>query len=268
MSAPIQQVLLMPMASTYCLTAQTFLARTSGLDTTHRNAYADLICGLVSDGVWNKLDVLHVYATQDGTTALLNLVQNVYNGVLVGSATFTADRGYTMIGGQIGASHIDTQFNPATASSPNHIQNSAHISSWGLLNVSEVFLICGALSTTPVLTGNKPDQSGSAFFYANSTNSNATVAVSDSVGQYISNRTSSSQVIGYKNATAVVTDSSSTSGAPPNLNIYSAALNNNGVAEVSSNQIAAFSIGSSLSGTDVTNFYGRLRTYLTAVGVP
>jgi hypothetical protein len=28
------------------------------------------------------------------------------------------------------------------------------------------------------------------------------------------------------------------------------------------------SIGSSLSSTDVTNFYNRLRTYMTAVGVP
>ena len=33
-------------------------------------------------------------------------------------------------------------------------------------------------------------------------------------------------------------------------------------------QVAATSIGSSLNSTEATAFYNRLRTYMTAVGVP
>ncbi len=62
------------------IAAAPFLARTSGLDGTHTTAYTNLICGLIADGVWQKLDMLHIYATQNSTTALLNLVQNAYNG--------------------------------------------------------------------------------------------------------------------------------------------------------------------------------------------
>jgi hypothetical protein len=33
-------------------------------------------------------------------------------------------------------------------------------------------------------------------------------------------------------------------------------------------QIAMASIGSSLNSTEATNFYNRLRTYMTSMGVP
>src|SRR4051812_41014056 len=78
-----------------CPTASAFLARTSALDATHTAAYSALICGLVSDGIWTKFDVLHIYATQDDTTALLNLVSTSYTGTANGGITFTTDRGYT-----------------------------------------------------------------------------------------------------------------------------------------------------------------------------
>jgi len=45
--------------------------------------------------------------------------------------------------------------------------------------------------------------------------------------------------------------------------------NNNGSTTGYANQqIAAASIGSSLNSTEAGNFYTRLRTYMTAVGVP
>ena len=72
-----------------------FLARTSGLDTTHVNAYTALIDGLVADGVWSKFDVLRIYATQNSTTALLNLKSSSFTAVTHGSPSFTADRGFT-----------------------------------------------------------------------------------------------------------------------------------------------------------------------------
>src|SRR6266404_5933062 len=43
---------------TSCTQAGAFLARTSGLNILHTIAYNSLICGLVVDGIWAKLDVL------------------------------------------------------------------------------------------------------------------------------------------------------------------------------------------------------------------
>src|SRR3954470_17782283 len=75
--------------------AAAFLARTTGLDVTHVNAYTALLNGLEADSLCCKLDMLHVYAMQDSTTALLNLISPSYNGTLIGAPTFTADRGFT-----------------------------------------------------------------------------------------------------------------------------------------------------------------------------
>src|SRR5258706_16256620 len=79
-----------------CASAAAFLARTSGLDATHTNAYINLICGLVSDGIFSKLDALYIFATQDSTTAMLNLISTSFTAsTFSGTLTFTTDRGYT-----------------------------------------------------------------------------------------------------------------------------------------------------------------------------
>ena len=87
--------------------AADFLARTTGLDATHTNAYTALINGLVTDGIWDKLDVFHIYATQDSTTAKLNLVSSSFTATANGSPTFTADRGFTGVNGS-STVYIDT----------------------------------------------------------------------------------------------------------------------------------------------------------------
>src|SRR5229473_5562637 len=57
-----------------CSQATTFLARTSGLSGTETTAYTNLICGLVTDGVYPSLDALYIFATNTTTTANLNLI--------------------------------------------------------------------------------------------------------------------------------------------------------------------------------------------------
>jgi len=61
-----------------------------------------------------------------------------------------------------------------------------------------------------------------------------------------------------------------TNTALPNASISTIATNFTNVPNHfgSNIQAAMASIGSSLSSTDATNFYNRLRTYMTAVGVP
>ena len=55
--------------------ASAFLARTSGLDTTHTNAFTTLINGLVSAGIWSKLDALWWLGT-NSTRAIIARVES------------------------------------------------------------------------------------------------------------------------------------------------------------------------------------------------
>src|SRR4029077_6569907 len=74
-------------------------------------------------------------------TALLNLISTSYPAIPNSSPTFTVDRGYNSSTG--GAPYIDTGFNPATASSPKYVRDSAHISMWCVNNVSSSNAACG-----------------------------------------------------------------------------------------------------------------------------
>ncbi len=249
--------------------ATAFLARTTGLDTTHRDAYINLINGLDTDGLFTRIDVLHVYATQDSTTALLNLISTSFNGTANGSPTFTADRGYT---GTEGSStvYINTGFNP-TVGTPQYTRNSAHISVWNLSASSSSRGLGnngsnGSADASYILTGFSGDQ----VFRVNTasvTGSDLTTVASP-IGQYVASRNSSSEVKGYKAGSLVLTNSSATSSALVNLNMYTLGFNFNGTAVGSNNQMAAISFGASLDATQAANLTTRLRTFGTAVGVP
>ncbi len=255
-----------------CTQSSNFFARAGTLDATHFTAYDNLICGLVSDGVWSKLDVLQIYATQNSTMALLSLVSSTYNGTIHGSPTFTADRGFTGVDASA-TDFIYSNFNPLTATSPLYVQNSAHISAWALTNVtssSSGGSVIGANNLPPIQSNIFPKFSdGNVYFRINGSNI-AGIANANAIGHYIANRSGSNALQGYKNGSSILTDSTA-SVAPANAQFLVLAQADVAGAipdQGSGLQIAQMSIGSSLSATDATNFYNRLRTYLTAVGVP
>lgn len=248
-----------------CTEGSAFLARTSGLDATHTSAYQTLICGLVADGIWAKLDLLYIFATQNTTTALLNLKSTSFNGTLNGSPTFTTDRGYTGTEGSITV-YINTGFNP-TSGSPQFTQNSAHISAWNITNSSSNSSGIGSIGA------------GGERSYILSSNAGVTqvlVNVAATVGQSytlttghnIANRPNSTTLQGYGNGVQLLSNGAMNSTALVNQNFYGLAINNVGVALGTGLQFAQISIGSQLSSTEALNFYGRLRVYMTAVGVP
>jgi len=258
-----------PIVTPVCPQAAAFLARTSGLNSVHTNAYVALICGLVADGIWAKLDLLHIYATQDSTTALLNLVSTSFNGTLYGSPTFTADRGFT---GTSGSStiYIDTGFNPITAASPKYVQNSAHLSVWAVNNITDNSAGLGATNSGTSNAYILPRYADAfAYWRVNvPVTNNPSFNTGFGSGHFLGNRTGVNALGCYRNAALQTTDTIDTSTAPPNFNFYSLGYNIAGTASGNAHQQAMISVGSSLSSTDVTNFYSRLRTYMTAVGVP
>ncbi len=244
---------------------------TSGLDTAHTTAVTNLICGLVTDGVFSKLDVLHIYAAQDSTTAKLNLVSTSYTGIANGSPTFTADRGFTG-GTEANATvFIDTGFNPLTAISANFVQNSAHVSAWSVSNTAPGFGSGSIIGLAPSGNGSfitPRNGSALAILEVNSTAGAISASVSTRDGYFLVNRDTSSTMQSYRNGASIGTQSA-TSGFTANGDVYTLAVNSTAGSSIGSAcQIAGATIGGSLGSTDVTNLNNRLRTYMTAVGVP
>lgn len=237
-----------------------FIARTSGLDATHQNAYAALLNGLTTDGLFNSdgtssyLDALYLFATADQTTALLNLVSASYTATKTGTPTFTANNGYV---GSTG-NYINTNFNASTAAGL-YAQNSAHISVWsygdgsGLQNIG---IYSGTLDRQHIYVHHS---NGNAYFRINC-DSAAGVAIANGVGFSLGNRSASSAWQGYRNGSSV------TSGSDASQALENAGHTFPGGSSVlGTDKIAGGSLGASLDATKQAALYNRLLTYMQTI---
>ena len=88
-----------------------------------------LIVDLKAAGVWTRLDVLYMFATDGNNSfATLNWKNPTTNQcTLVNTPTFTTNQGFT---GNGVSSNIDTNYNPNTFSSPNYLLNDASLGWW------------------------------------------------------------------------------------------------------------------------------------------
>jgi hypothetical protein len=83
-----------------------------------------LLLALKAGGIWNKLDVLYIFANDGGSSfATLNWKNpNVNLATLPNVPTFITNQGFT---GNTTSSYINTNFNPATSSGINYTLNNA-----------------------------------------------------------------------------------------------------------------------------------------------
>lgn len=242
--------------------ALAFLARTSGLDGTHTAAYKALINGLVTDGVWAKIDSLKIFATQNSATALLDLVSATFNGsVASGAPNFAADRGYDA--GTAG--FIDTAFNASTAGGL-FTQNSAHMMLWN--NAATVGDSNSQVAANAANSGHiyARFSDTNAYFRINCTGA-AGFAVATAHGFYLANRSGASAWQAYKDSGTALGSGTDASSAPVNGTFQLPAPTGSGQTG-SADQFSAFGCGGSLSATDAGNYNSRMRTFMTAVGVP
>jgi hypothetical protein len=249
------------------IAATNFLARTTGLDATHTNAYKALLNGLTTDGIFNGdgtsdyLDILYIFATQDSTTAVLNLVANEFNGTVNSDPTFTADSDYF-------ADEIDdfiaTGYNPTTASR-NFAQNSAHMGVWNLTNATHTVPAAGNDVTSSGQSNLYVSFAGDFYCRLNDDAGGSGAAVADPRGFLMGNRSASNAVQLYQNGASIGSNTQA-SGSPFNAAI--GVLVSTASSADTVHHIAAFSLGASMDATRADQFYDRLRTYMTAVGVP
>lgn len=240
--------------------ATNFLARTSGLDTTHQNAYLALLNGLTTDGFFNSsgvsslLDALYVFVTSTTTTANLNLVSSSWNLTSNGTMTLTPNVGY--VSAADNSSYLDTGYTPAT-SGGLFSQNSAHLSVWD----SAVSSSGGAIGLS---AGNADDQLlpgfGGSFFWRVNNSTGTSVSNGGLSGHFLGNRSGASATQGYINGSSV---GSGTDASSALLNFTTITVPSQFSA--SSDNLRAASFGASLSSTNVSNLYSRLATFITTI---
>lgn len=246
--------------SAYETEASALFARfTSDPGATRKGHINTLIAALKTAGVWAKLDALYILAAHDSQAACRNWIANSYNLTPNNSPTFTTDRGYTGNGAN---ATLSTGFIPSSAPSPKYTLNSASLGAWVLTNITALNeYIIGSSTTASAGINPRSSVANTArgqINYATLTNWGTSAT---SVGMATFSRTANNLVTRYKNATADGT-SGNVANSLPAVEIILLGFNST----ASNHQIAVGFIGSSFSGTEVTDTYNALNTYLTAVG--
>jgi hypothetical protein len=237
-----------------------------------RTAVTTLITGLMQDGVWFKLDRLWLFAAENEKSALVDLVGRTL-ATAVGSPTFTTDRGYTGVNDSTTV-YIDSGYN-FTTSAVNFTTNACHISAWCVTNIASTGN-GGCLGG-----GGGGSNNGTAALYDTFSDGNVYARINDGTfsgslgapgtraGHWIANRSGASATQAYQNG-SLFGSPNAAAGSVQNINCAFLAYRvvAGVVSNGSPNQVAAGSVGGNLSSTDAANLYSRLRTYMTAVGVP
>jgi hypothetical protein len=246
--------------SSHSAQALAYLARTvGGNEGGNGENIATLIDGLVADGVWNNLDALYIMAQQNATDARLNLVSTSYTLPSTG-ATFTAYKGLSLF-----TSGLDTGFNPTSSPGAKFAGANGSMGVWCYDAPDNGFSQMG--------TGNGIGGSAIAAYYGAGTQYYGFIAYSsapiyttptDAAGFYSADKPTSAGTNNYLNGVFTFNDPSGTATLDGNDMFVGAG----GSLAPTQKTLSAACCGSSLGAAGHLAVYNRLRTYMTAIGVP
>jgi hypothetical protein len=242
--------------------AQAFVTAADIQDQVEANAINTLVIGMKADGLWSKMKAVYPFVGGTASTNKFNLkdprdldaaFRLVFSGGNTHSITGWLPNGTNGFG--------DTKINAFN----NLSLNSMHLSVYSRTNTSGDKRDIGAHAN---LEGSAMilNLGGLAYYKINSTIGNyLTVANSDTRGLFVSNRTASNVLNGWKNGTKVGTGTNASTSLL-NAPIYIGAIWENSAASYFANREYAFaSIGDGLSDTDATNLNSRVTTFQTAL---
>ncbi|MBN9086257.1 MAG: hypothetical protein J0J01_05075 [Reyranella sp.] len=222
-----------------------------------------LVKGLKADGVWPLLDRLWLFAAENGMQARMDVRAQVLASAVNGP-TFTTNRGYT---GDALAAYLDTNSNPG-AGGTNYARDNASYGLW-------VYNDPGVPGSYREM-GNDDDIWGEIQFNANGA---ITAGINQSAspsgiippartGLVMIERTGANATALYRTGAQIGTGSGA-SVAVANRNFYVlAAAGSGGAAAPTNSGVSAALLGAALGPTLQASLNNRLRTHMTAVGVP
>lgn len=221
-----------------------------------------LIVGLRADNVFAKLDHLWLFAGENEPSALTDIV-GLTLATAVGGPTFTADDGYT--GGA--SKYIDTNIDPSTAGG-HYTELAAHWSVWQYSSTPNPGSSIGGHVFQYVRATLPYSIDGHVQWRVNfgDTDEVSSGTFASSQGLWVG-RTANAAVSSelYNNGALADTAGAHATG-------FAAAIiflaNSNSGADWYTDIVSAGGFGGDLTATDISNLYSRMRTYMTAVGVP
>jgi hypothetical protein len=243
-----------------CLQASTFLARTSGLDTAHKEQYNALICGSIADGTWSSLDAFYKLATDSPTNAGLNLLSTNFSLTAHGGVTFTANLGYA---GNGSTGFLDTGFVPSTAGG-NFALNSASLSAYVMNSrtTSENWSEIGS-STSNAWSSIFPFVNGSIYATMNDGTGVGSKGT-NAQGLWIISRTSPLAEAIYQNGQNIANGSVASVGLPATSIVIGAFNSTN---HFSIDQIGYAFFGGGLTPTQAFYLSNRINADAIALGI-
>lgn len=217
----------------------------------------DLIVGLKADSIWTtRLDRLWLHAGENqpyGLTDIVALDLAVNNG-----AAFGVDAGFT---GDGVSAFIALGYKPST-DAVNYSLDSACLGVWIKTLGSGFVLSANDGSEFAAVL----DTGGAITTWVNDFASGLSNSGGYGAGFWVGNRSGTSARQLYKNGVSnnTNTDSSTTLAT----GTAEALRRNDTGGSVATDEIAAVVWGGSLDATEQANLYSRLRTYMTAIGIP
>jgi hypothetical protein len=228
----------------------------------------ELVNGLKTDSLWEKIDFLYVMAAHEDTAARVNWKSpGDFTLANIGSPTFTADEGYT---GDASTIALNTGFDLGVHAT-QYTQNSAHGGAWVRAGASANTTVLGARDLTVSTRQLRIDPrraDGSFLLRVNQEiNTAKNSGWSNSTGHYIVNRSGSSALQFYydgSNTSLNVNVTASSTGVPTGQNVFLLAINDD-PSSPSASQISIAHIGSSLDSTQAADLYTRFSTYMAGL---
>jgi len=227
-----------------------------------------LIVGLKADSVWDKLDRLWLFAIEDADEALNDIVVGGI-ATTVNAPTFTVNQGYA---GDGSTSYVNTNYAPGTDGT-YYTLNAAHFSVWDNTNRSAANnqITLGCRNTAEASESSLWDFFGpnQAVVRINGFTTIDGSGPNTSLGYFIVNAVDSANFNYYYNGSLQNLITSGTTVSPiSDRPFFVGGANFGSLVNPTADQISAVSFGGLLNATDAANLYSRLRTYMTAVGVP
>lgn len=252
--------------------AQDFINRLTGTySQTELNAFDIFFAKLKSDGLYDTINALYIFALDSADDALLNLKGTDYTATRENSMTFTAREGFTGNGTNM---YIDTNFNP-TAASGNYTQNSGTLGVYCRNNIAENSFSIGSQTSSSsnrsYITPRWSDNVAYAIVNGDGGVNYVSPTVTTSAGFMAVSRTTSTAIASYQNG-SLLDSGNFTSQAPANASFYIGAAHDlsnasgNSSSGETSNQLAAGVIASGWDATQHANFNTALEELLDVLG--
>ena len=247
------------------LNALTFISASGITNLTQKTAINQLTIDLKSYGIWNKCKAIYPIVGGTAATHKWNLknpqdTNAAFRLTFFGSMTHSSNG---MVGNGTNA-YADTSFNPSSSAS----LNSHHISFYSRTNVNTTQVEFGVQDVSINLCLLEIRTSGISYYAINSGATYITHSDSDSRAFYMSNRTASNVVNGWRNGSKLATGTAASTSLP-NGNHWICAWNNisnPSFRYYSTKECAFASIGDGLTDTEALNLYNAVQRYQTILG--